>query len=83
MESMRPDDREQLDRAADALMASLRQSRALNIEFRQALLQKQAEATARSEAGRSEASGRSGADDVHGDKVLEILRDIIGGVSRS
>ena len=39
MESMRPsDNREQFDQAANALMASLRKSRDLNIEIRQALL---------------------------------------------
>ncbi len=39
MESMRAsDNREQFDQAANALMASLRKSRDLNIEIRQALL---------------------------------------------
>ena len=42
MENVNSDDREQLDQAANALMASLRQSRDLNIEFRQALQKSEA-----------------------------------------
>ncbi len=71
MESVRPDDREQFDQAANALMASLRQSMALNIELREALLQKQAELTDRSEANEE-----------RGARAFKILRDIVGGVSR-
>ena len=71
MESMRDVDREQLDQAADSLMASLRQSRDLNIKLRQALLLKEdADATS------AEAGNPSNA------TVLGILRDVISGVSR-
>ena len=65
-------DREQLDKAADSLMVSLRKSRDLNIEIRQAfLLKEQTEATAHSRA-----SDESSA------TVFAILREIVAGVSR-
>jgi hypothetical protein len=71
MDSMRVADREQLDQAAESLMASLRQSRDLNIKLKQAfLLQEEADAS------RAEADNGSGA------SVLGILRDVISGVSR-
>jgi hypothetical protein len=47
MESTRDTDREELDRATSLLMASLQESRALNGEFREALL---VGATSRTEA---------------------------------
>jgi len=72
MDSTRAVDREQLDKAADLLMASLRKSRDLNIEIRQALLAKEKADPAR----HSEDSGQSAA------TVFVILRDIINGASR-
>ena len=73
MESTRAsDNREQLDQAANALMASLRESRALNIEIRQALLLKERADS----ASNAEASGESHT------AVLRILTDIVDRVSR-
>ena len=72
MDSPHAVDREQLDKAADLLMASLRKSRDLNIEIRQALLAKEKADPAR----HSEDSGQSAA------TVFGILRDIINGASR-
>ena len=72
MESMRVVDREQLDQAADSLMASLRQSRDLNIKIRQAFLLKEEADASSAKAG-----------DASGATVLGILRDVISGVSRS
>ena len=69
MDSTRNADREQLDKAADLLMASLRKSRDLNIEIRQALL-------AMEKADPAEDSGQSAA------TVFGILRDVINGASR-
>ena len=66
------DNREQLDQAANALMTSLRKSKELNIEIRQALqLREQADST-----GNTEASAESQA------TVLRILSDIVDRVSR-
>ena len=66
------DNREQLDQAANALMTSLRRSKDLNIEIRQALLLKeQADSISNTEA-----SGESRA------AVPRTLSDIIGRVSR-
>jgi hypothetical protein len=66
------DNREQFDRAANALMASLRKSRDLNIEIRQTLLLKeQADSI-----GNAEASVESRT------AVLRTLSDIVGRVSR-
>ena len=72
MDSTRAVDREQLDKAADFLMASLRESRDLNIEIRQALLLKeQADSIGYAEAS-SEAHSA----------VLRALSDIVDRVSR-
>ena len=61
-------DREQLDKAADSLMVSLRKSRDLNVEIRQAfLLREQADATSHSESDAT---------------VFEILSDVINAASR-
>ena len=71
MESV-SDNREQFDQAANALMASLRKSRDLNIEIRQALLLKeQADSIGYAEAS-SEAHSA----------VLRVLSDIVDRVSR-
>jgi hypothetical protein len=73
MESTRAsDNREQFDQAANALMTSLRESRDLNIEIRQALLLKeQADSTSNAEV-----SGESRT------TVLRMLSDIVDRVSR-
>ena len=71
MESV-SDNREQFDQAANALMASLRKSRDLSIEVRQALLLKE-QADSISNA---EASGESHT------AVLRVLSDIVDCVSR-
>jgi hypothetical protein len=71
MDSMRVVDREQLDQAADSLMASLRQSRDLNIKIRQAFLLKEEANASRAEAGNGSSAS-----------VLGILRDVISGASR-
>jgi hypothetical protein len=66
------DNREQFDQAANALMTSLRKSRDLNIEIRQALLLKeQADSTSNAEV-----SGESRT------TVLRMLSDIVDRVSR-
>jgi len=66
------DNREQLDQAANALMASLRKSRELNVEIRQALLlREQADSTSHAEA---DAESRT--------TVLRMLSDIVDRVSR-
>jgi hypothetical protein len=66
------DNREQLDQAANALMTSLRKSRELNIEIRQALLlREQADSTSKAEAS---AESRT--------TVLRMLNDIVDRVSR-
>jgi hypothetical protein len=72
MDSTGAVDREQLDKAADLLMASLRKSRDLNIEIRHALLaMEKADATRHSEdSSQSDAT------------IFGILRDIINGASR-
>jgi hypothetical protein len=67
MESV-PDNREQFDQAANALMASLRKSRDLNVEIRQALLL--------NSIGYAEASSESHS------AVLRVLSDIVDRVSR-
>jgi hypothetical protein len=73
MESTRAsDNREQFDQAANALMTSLRESRDLNIEIRQALLLKE-QADSISNA---EASGESRT------TVLRMLSDLVDRVSR-
>ena len=71
MESV-SDNREQFDRAANALMASLRKSRDLNIEIRQALLLKEHADS----IGYAEASSESHS------AVLRVLSDIVDRVSR-
>jgi hypothetical protein len=73
MESTRAsDNREQFDQAANALMTSLRKSRDLNIEIRQALLLKE-----RADSiSNAEASGESRT------AVLRMLSDIVDRVSR-
>jgi len=73
MESTRAsDNREQFDQAANALMTSLRKSRDLNIEIRQALLFKE-----RADSiSNAEASGESRT------TVLRVLSDIADRVSR-
>jgi hypothetical protein len=73
MESARAsDNREQFDQAANALMTSLRKSRDLNIEIRQALLlREQADSTSNAEAS---AESRT--------TVLRVLSDIVDRVSR-
>ena len=73
MESTRAsDNREQFDQAANALMISLRKSRDLNIEIRQALLlREQADSTSNAEAS---AESRT--------TVLRVLSDIVDRVSR-
>jgi hypothetical protein len=73
MESTRAsDNREQFDQAANALMISLRKSRDLNIEIRQALLlREQADSTSNAEAS---AESRT--------TVLRLLSDIVDRVSR-
>jgi hypothetical protein len=66
------DNREQLDQAANALMTSLRKSKELNIEIRQALqLREQADSTSNAEAGAESHT-----------TVLRILSDIVDRVSR-
>ena len=66
------DNREQLDQAANALMTSLRKSRELNIEIRQALLlREQADSTSHAEAGAEPHT-----------TVLRMLSDIVDRVSR-
>jgi hypothetical protein len=66
------DNREQFDQAANALMTSLRESRDLNIEIRQALLlREQADSTSNAEV-----SGESRT------TVLRMLSDIVDRVSR-
>lgn len=72
MESTRGVDREQFDQAAELLMESLRKSKALNSEIREALrLREQAEMP-----GPKAGEGASAA-------VFGILRDIINDVSRT
>ena len=71
MESV-SDNREQFDQAANALMASLRKSRDLNIEIRQALLLKEQEDS----ISNAEASGESRT------AVLRVLSEIVDRVSR-
>jgi hypothetical protein len=69
MENVRDVDRDQLDQAADLLMASLRESRELNIEMRQALLlMEQADAASYPEPDAT---------------IFGILSDVINGASRS
>jgi len=66
------DNREQLDQAANALMTSLRKSKELNIEIRQALqLREQADSTSNAEASAESHT-----------TVLRILSDIVDRVSR-
>ena len=66
------DSREQLDQAANALMTSLRKSKELNIEIRQALLlREQADSTSKAEAS-----------DESRTTVLRMLSDIVDRVSR-
>ena len=66
------DNREQFDQAANALMTSLRKSRELNIEIRQALLlREQADSTSKAEAS-----------DESRTTVLRMLSDIVDRVSR-
>lgn len=66
------DNREQLDQAANALMTSLRKSRELNIEIRQALLlREQADWASKAEAS-----------DESRTTVLRMLSDIVDRVSR-
>ena len=66
------DNREQLDQAANALMTSLRKSKELNIEIRQALqLREQADSTSNTEASSESHT-----------TVLRILSDIVDRVSR-
>ena len=68
MESARDVDLDQLDQAADLLMASLRKSRDLNVEIRQAfLLREQAEAASYPEPDTA---------------IFGILSDVINGASR-
>jgi hypothetical protein len=66
------DNRQQLDQAANALMASLRKSRDLNIEIRQTLLlREQADSISNAEdSGESRTA------------VRRTLSDIVGRVSR-
>ena len=71
MESV-SDNREQFDQAANALMASLRKSRDLNIEIRQALLLKEQADSIRN----ADASGEPRT------AVLRMLSDIVDRVSR-
>jgi hypothetical protein len=73
MDSTDVADHEQFDAAARLLMASLRQSKALNIEIRQAL-QRREQADA---AGQPEGADRSSID------VFGLLSDILDGASRS
>ena len=72
MDSKRAVDREQLDQAADLLMASLRESRDLNIEIRHALLARE----------KADAMRHPEDSDESGAKVFGILRDIINDASR-
>jgi hypothetical protein len=66
------DNREQFDQAANALMTSLRKSRELNIEIRQALLlREQADWASKAEAS-----------DESRTTVLRMLSDIVDRVSR-
>jgi hypothetical protein len=66
------DNREQLDQAANALMTSLRKSKELNIEIRQALqLREQADSSSNAEASSESRT-----------TVLRILSDIVDRVSR-
>ena len=68
MENVRDVDRDQLDQAAALLMASLRKSRDLNVEIRQAfLLREQSDKTSHSQSGAT---------------VFGILSDVINGASR-
>jgi hypothetical protein len=71
MESV-SDNREQFDQAANALMASLRKSRDLNVEIRQSLLLKEQEDS----ISNAEASGESHT------AVLRVLSEIVDRVSR-
>ncbi len=64
-------DREQLDQATNLLMASLRESKALNIGLREAF-QRQQQAHAAVPPKLPEQSGPS---------VFEVLRDVIDGTS--
>jgi hypothetical protein len=67
MENARDVDRDQLDQAADLLMASLRESRELNVEIRQAiLLREQADAASYSQPDAT---------------IFGILSDVINGAS--
>ena len=71
MESTRAsDNREQFDQAANALMTSLRKSRDLNIEIRQALLLKERADSISNASGESRTA------------VLKLLSDIVDRVSR-
>jgi hypothetical protein len=72
MENAHVADRERLDQATSLLMASLQESRALNLEISQALRN-------RDEVRRTEAKEAS---DQPGATVFRILRDIIDGDSR-
>jgi len=66
------DNREQFDQAANALMTSLRKSRELNIEIRQALLLKErADSIRNADASREPRTA-----------VLRMLSDIVDRVSR-
>jgi hypothetical protein len=71
------DNREQFDQAANALMTSLRKSRDLNIEIRQALLlREQVDSSTNAEASGESHNGESHA------TVLRMLSDIVDRVSR-
>ena len=83
MESTRAsDNREQFDQAADALMTSLRKSRDLNIEIRQALLlREQVDSSSNAEAIGESHSGELHSGESH-TTVLRMLSDIVDRVSR-
>lgn len=66
------DNREQFDQAANALMTSLRKSRDLNIEIRQALLLRE----------QADSSSKAEASDESRTTVLRMLSDIVDRVSR-
>jgi hypothetical protein len=71
MDSAEFADREQLDQATSLLMASLRESRALNIEIREALQRReQADAIEPQEGADQSSTG-----------IFRLLSDIIDGVS--
>jgi hypothetical protein len=81
------DNREQFDQAANALMTSLRKSRDLNIEIRQALLlREQVDSSTNAEASGESHSGESHSGESHSSEshttVLRMLSDIVDRVSR-